>query len=822
MADMINFPRQMLPYNKKGSKWAKQCVLWADSKTFFNYSLVRKSVIHKKINYDLLRGKLHMQDVQLILNPDNIQASFIPTYMQHYPIMNSKLEVLRGEELKRPFDYKVVVTNPNAITEIEEEKKNAVYESLKEWIMSTSKDEQEANARIQEIGDYFTYDWQSMRERRANELLNHYVSELHIPLMFNDGFRDAYTCGEEIYFNDIVGGEPYVEKVNPIKLRVFKSGYSNRIEDADVIIYEDYWSPGKIIDYFYDKLTAKDIEYLENLPDHVGQSAVDSMDNIDERYGFINQNMIGEEFTNGNDFFFDPSGLQGVTQSLLPYDLAGNVRVMRVFWKSKRKILKVKSYDPNTGEENYDFYPETYKVNESLGEEATELWINEAWEGTMIGGRNTFFDKNSDGIFVNMQPRPVQYNSLSNPSRCHLGFIGQIYNLNEGKPFSLVDMMKPYNYLYDAIHYRLNDAIASNWGDILEMDLANIPKGWDVNKWMYYAKINHIAVRDSFKEGTIGQSTGKLAGSMNNASKGIISSNTGNYIQQLINLLEYIKTEMGEIVGINKQREGQISNRETVGGVERATLQSSYITEWLFAIHDDVKKRELEALLETAKIALKGRKEKFQYIISGLSQKVATIDGDEFAECDYGLVVDNSSHIQDLGNKIDTLAQAALQNQAVDFSAIMKLWSTASYAEKMRIITRSEEQKQQQAQQMQEQQLQAQQQAAQMQLQMKQAEMEQNYKMNAEDNETKVLVAQIAANTSMNTTALKASTANAGKDIADVNGIKEREELKEKIRQFNLKLEHDNEKLALQKKKQAVDEDLKRRSLELQSKKLAK
>lgn len=152
----------------------------------------------------------------------------------------------------------------------------------------------------------------------------------------------------------------------------------------------------------------------------------------------------------------------------------------------------------------------------------------------------------------------------------------------------------------------------------------------------------------------------------------------------------------------------------------------------------------------------------------------------------------------------------------------MKLWSTASYAEKMRIITRSEEQKQQQAQQMQEQQLQAQQQAAQMQLQMKQAEMEQNYKMNAEDNETKVLVAQITANTSMNTTALKASTANAGKDIADVNGIKEREELKEKIRQFNLKLEHDNEKLALQKKKQAVDEDLKRRSLELQSKKLAK
>lgn len=74
--------------------------------------------------------------------------------------------------------------------------------------------------------------------------------------------------------------------------------------------------------------------------------------------------------------------------------------------------------------------------------------------------------------------------------------------------------------------------------------------------------------------------------------------------------------EMSEVAGITKQREGQIANRETVGGVERATLQSSHITEYLFLIHDDVKKRALEAFLETAKIALKGRSKKFQYLLS--------------------------------------------------------------------------------------------------------------------------------------------------------------------------------------------------------------
>lgn len=148
-----------------------------------------------------------------------------------------------------------------------------------------------------------------------------------------------------------------------------------------------------------------------------------------------------------------------------------------------------------------------------------------------------------------------------------------------------------------------NKLMAKNWGKILRLDLARVPKGWDIEKWIYYAKANGLAVEDSFKEGNIGAATGKLAGALNNASSGVIDAEFGNSIQQQINLLEFIKLEMSEVAGITRQREGQVSNRETVGGVERATLQSSHITEWLFVIHDDVKKRALECFLETAKIA---------------------------------------------------------------------------------------------------------------------------------------------------------------------------------------------------------------------------
>ena len=800
MSEFINLPPQQLPFHRKTKKWRKQIVDWADSKTFFNYSPVRNSVIHKKINYDLLNGKLHMQDLEMVINPENQSAGFIPDKIQHYPIMNSKLNVLRGEESKRVFDFRVIITNPNSISEIENAKKEELLQRLQQMMANSAQSEEEFNQELEKLNDYFTYEWQDYREIRANALLNHYVKEYNMPLLFNNGFMDAMTVGEEIYQCDIVGGEPVIMKVDPLKIRIFKSGYSNKIEDADMIILEDYWSPGQIIDTFYDVLTQKDIEYIEKAPYTLGQASADSMDNIDDRAGFVNNYMIGDEITSQEGFFWDPLGTaDGVNSSLLPFDMVGNIRVLRVYWKSRRRIKKVKSYDPETGEEIFNFYPETYVINKDNGEEEQILYINEAWEATKIGEK----------IYVNMRPKVVQYNKLSSPSRCHFGIVGSIYNLNGNRPFSLVDMMKNYNYLYDVVHDRLNKFMAKNWGKILRLDIAKIPKGWNIEKWMYYAKANGLAVEDSFREGNIGAATGKLAGAMNNASSGIIDAEFGNSIQSQINLLEFIKMEMSDVAGISRQREGQISNRETVGGVERATLQSSHITEYLFIQHDDVKKRALECFLETAKIALKGRSKKFQYILSDSSMRVMDIDGDEFAESDYGLLVDNGQGTQELSQKLDMLAQAALQNQTLSFSTIMKLYNSSSLAEKQRIVENDERKIQERNAQAQQQQLEVQQQEAQMKQEAEMAKMQLEDTLNQRDNETKILVAQIAASVKVNQ--------------EDTDGIQEpmseeaREKLKEQIRQFNAKLELDRERLNFDKDKAKTDAELKRQQINKKS-----
>lgn len=799
------FPSQMKSYKSKDKNWRKNCVDWADSKATFNHSLVRKSVRHKIINYDLVNGKLHMEDLQTIINPNNQELQLLEIeQLQHYPIMNSKLNVLKGEEGTRVFDWRVVVTNPTAISAIEDNKKAEATNRIQQIIESDAQSEDEIQAKLQKVEQFLTYEWQDMREVRANQLLNHYIKEQNLPEMFNNGMMDAMVVGEEVYQCSIEGGEPVVRRLNPLKVRMIKSGFSNKFEDADMIILEDYWNPGRIIDTYYDVLTKKDIKYLDELPNNLGNASTDSMDNIDPRDGFINASMFQDVYM-GDDFYFDPAQLFDAsleTSSSCPYDMYGNIRVLQVFWKSKRMIKRIKSYDPQTSEEIYQFKTEDYFTKKDMGEEEKTFWINEAWEGVKIG----------KDIYVNMRPRVVQYNRLSNPSRCHFGIIGSIYNMNDDKPYSLVDMMKPYSYLYDVIHARLTDAIANNWGAIMDMDLAQVPDKWSPEKWMYFAKVNHVRVRDSFKEGNKGAATGKLAAALNSNSQMGLALDQGNYIQQLMNILEWIKNVLGEIAGISRQREGQISNRETVGGVERATLQSSHITEWIFIRHDDIKRRVFECLLETAKVAYKGKSPKFQYITSDGTQQLFEINGDEFAENDYGLVVSNDNAVQQLKQQIEQLAQAALQNQALSFSTIMKLFTTASLAEKQRFVENDERRLQEQHQQELQMQQQAQQEATQAQMQMAQSEQQLKDSMNQRDNETKIIVAQIAAQ-------------NAGTD-AELDGIStpmtenERAQLSEKMREFDKTFQLNEKKHQLEKdrlkfdqKKADVDAQLKRKQI---------
>lgn len=810
------FPRQMLSDRQKNDDWRKQCVAWAANRSFLTYSPITKSCIQKRINYDLLEGKLHMPDLQLVLNPYKLDADFIPENIQHYPIMNSKLNVLIGEELRRPFDYRVIITNPEAITELEENKKKAIQESITQWIQDTSMDEEEAARRLDEEGEYFEYDYQDFLELQANEYLNHFRIEQNFPLKFSKGFQDVLANAEELYQCDIDCGEPVMVKLNPLQVHAFQAGNSSRIEDADVVIIEEYWSPSQIIDTYGEELNAKQIEMIDRMPYGNGGLVEDGMGHYDPRLAFINRTIAGLNFDASGSDFFSSTGGHGHYSSQ-PYDMEGNVRVLRVFWKSKRKIQKVKRYNAETGAVEFNYFTEKYVADKAMGEESKNLWINEAWEGTLIGGNlkptgSESGDTLEGGIFVRMRPRPIQFTKMAHPGKCHFGIIGQIYNMNTDKPFSLVDMMKPYNYLYDVMHYRLVDAISASWGSILEYDVAKRPTGWTTDKWMYFARVNHLAVIDSAKEGT-GPMQGKPVGALNNAGKGIMTANDAAYMQFLMQACEYIKTEMGEIAGINRQREGQIANRETVGGVERATLQSSYITEWLFAQHDDVKKRVCECFIDVAKAAAKGRGViKFQYMTSEKSMKTLEIDGDLFAMNDYGLAVDYSGIFANVNDKLEGMAQAAMQNSAIELSAMMSIWSSQSISQKKRIIQRSEKKLMERQERMQQEQMASQQQIAQMQMEYEAQRQQMEAQMNSENNQTRIAVAQIQAGADVDVATIRNSNDNTNDGIVPMTE-KERLDFKEKLREFNKTHALEVRKVDIQEKKNNTEAKLRARQI---------
>lgn len=768
-----SFPSQKKTKSQRTKKWYKECVDAVNTSGFFADEGVRASYRDKIVNSNLYNGKLDPSDMVRVLNPTNISSRTVEAEIQHYPIVNPRIDVLVGEEFKRRFDYRAVVSNPEAISEKSKELNQMVQARIAKLI-EQNYSEAEAKAKMQELQqDVSSY--QDKREKAVNQGLKHYWRERQFGHLFNNGMRNVFIQGEEYYEAVINGGKPDLWKINPLKVFWVRSGYSNRIEDADLIIIDDYWAPSKIVDFYHEDLTPKQMTKLDK---GYGGSSEDPFVNKRYRDSFnVNVNIVDDESNPDRINELIGLGEAGGFHLNQSYDTAGNIRVLRVYWRGWRKVLRVTYFD-EFGNEQQDIFPEDYQVKKDEGEYAETLWINEWYEGTKIG----------EDIYVRMRPKEIQFRSIENPAYSHPGITGKAYSFDSFKTVSLLGKVKNYMYLYDAIHDRLNKLLAVNNGKILEMDFASIPEGWDVDKWFHYLNKMKVAVKDSFKEGNKGAATGKLSGSMNNASKGYIDMDQGANIQQHIALLEFIKREMTEITGVSEQRMGQISNRETVGGVERSVNQSSHITEWYFAEHEEVKVNALRCFVEVMKMALKGKKHKFQYLMDDESLATLEIDGDLINEADYGILITNSVRSQEAEQNIKRLAETALSAGAAQFDDVLDIYLASSLSEMKNNLKTANRDAQLQQQQNAENDRKVAQQKIEQDAQDKELDRQLEDNMNIRDNQTKLA---IASNKDLDGEASK---------LED-----ERQKRLESIRQFNEKLAEDkrqhNDKMTLERKK---------------------
>ncbi len=679
MSSNKTFPRQKLSFKKKGKHWRKEHLDWADNNSFLGSESVRKRLKDKIINQNLYDGILDMRDLKMILNPGEMEQHLIPNAVQHYPIITPRVNVLVGEEKRRKFDWSATITNPDTLSKIKMDKKKLMDAKLQEMLAQEGEmSDEEMEKELAAYSDYVNMDYQDIREKRANLLVRHYIDTLNMKVKFQQGFKDALLNAEEIYMFDIVNGQVTFEKLNPHKVYTLRSGSSNKIEDADVIVIDDYWSPGKILDHYYEDLKDKDVSELEGTSSQSGNLDSDGENiQIDDIQGYkiLEENSINA-FLESSGVFWNGNGSKSTYT-----DSDGNIRVLRMFWKSKKCILKVKYFD-ELGRQQVKYRSEEYIVNKELGETYEKFWVNQWWKGAKIG----------QNIYVQIKPREIQYNKFNQPSFNSCGIVGQIYNTNESKAVSLVDRAKPFQYLYDISWYRVNEALSKYLGSIVELDIAKIPKDWSITKWLYFARKSGISVVDSFKEGQQGMAKGKLAGAVGNTTGKVLEQRVGDFIQTHIDMMEFAKAQMDEVTGVSRQRLGQTENRETVGGIERAVSQSNHITEELFTMHDYCKKRCFKMLLETSKIALKGNKLKFNYIADDMTRQLMEIDGDEFAEEEYGIEISNEDAINQMQQKLDSMVQMGLQNQMLSFSTAMKIYNSPSIREVQRLIEKDEQQ----------------------------------------------------------------------------------------------------------------------------------
>ena len=733
MSEVRNFPSQKLSYKQKGKQWRKDHLDWADSNSYLSNSAVRRKLKNKIINLNLYNGKIDVSDMKLILNPGGLEKFFVPDAIQHYPIITPRVNVLVGEEKRRKFDWSVQIVNPDTISKIKEDKKKLVDAKLMEMLQSDVSDD-ELEKELIKYGDYINFDYQDIREKRANLLMRHYINKLNMKIQFQQGFKDALIMGEEVYMFDVVNGEVTFEKLNPLKVHTLRGGYSNRIEDSDVIVLDDFWSPGKIQDTFYNELSEMEVKKLDEGQWNSGTTNLDGVtEAVDDEQGLRLLNREAMDSYIESTGIYDSRGSEGKNSYS---DTYGNVRVLRMFWRSMKKVLKVTYFD-DLGKEQTKFRAEDYIIDEAMGETSKAIWIPQWWKGVKVG----------KDTYLQIKPKEIQYNKMDQPSFNSCGIVGQIYNSGDEEAVTLVDRAKPFQYLYDISWYRVNEALSKYLGSIVELDLAKVPTGWSVTKWLYFARKSGISVVDSFKEGQKGMAKGKLAGSVGNTTGRVLEQRVGDFIQTHIEMMEFAKAQMDEITGVSRQRLGQVENRETVGGVERAVSQSNHITEELFTLHDYCKKRCFQILIETSKIALKGREMKFSYIGDDMTRQIAEIDGDQFAEEEYGLMVSNDDEINELQQKLNGMVQMGLQNQMLSFSTAIKIYNSPSVREIQRLIEKDEQQmKESQSKQAEDQNKQMQDQMKQQALQSQQQQNLDLQKFNRED-ETKRYIVEMQEET---------------------------------------------------------------------------
>lgn len=650
------FPEQKLPLSRKDKQWKEDSVDAIIAREDLTIVGDRTEKETMQINYDLYNGVFNEEDLKYVTNPFKVDEGF-PASPHNFNIIRPKINLLEGEETKRPFNFKVTSTSHEAASHMQDKTKEMLLQYVQEQIAMQSQGQpgDQANEKLNELVSYITKKYYSPAEKQAYNSLKYLYEKLNLKHEFYKIWKDALIAGKGVSYNGIRNGEPVLERINPLYFSSDDSPEIEFIEDGDWALYHTEMTASAIYDRFYDIMDESDLDEVLSMVQSDGTGSKDRLERISNQPISWHS---GKNTTRGRDY--DES----------------TIDVYHAVWKSYAKTGFLSYFDEN-GEEQVEMVDETYKADDN--ENIEWEWLPEVWEGYRIG----------EDLYIGVKPIPNQNASVDEPQNVKLPYCGVTYSNANSVGKSLVEILKPYQYMYIIIWYKLELAIARDKGRVINMDVTQIPKsmGMDVNKWMHYLTALGVNFINPYEEGwdIPGREGGKPA-SFNQMSS--IDLTMSAVIAEYIGLMDKIEELAGELSGISRQRQGAVTSSELVGNVQRSVIQSSHITEPLFWMHNQSKRRMLTQLLNTAKIAwANSGKEKLHYVLDDVTRIFMDLS-DDFIYSDFDIFVTDSTKENQNIESLKTLLQPAMQNGAslLDVARIMTLDNMSEIKETLETI----------------------------------------------------------------------------------------------------------------------------------------
>lgn len=632
-------PLQTIPWSEKindNRKWFEQCADYFVGISRFYGRTRANDARDLKVLYDVYNGKFPESWFLTHTDPlaaKNPQHKKFPAKIRPVSILRTNLDLLMGEYPRRPFIFQVNNLSDDGYSRFQEELKLTVHKNLMQHFQLKLQEElmqeglltpdgqpaseeavQEIQQRLQSVDlpekvkEKFMGSYKDALAIKGQKLLKRVLAETYFRQKLNKCFKHWVIAGETYSFKTVEHDQILYKPVSPLMIDYDKSPDEDFIEDGDWVVHEEFITVSDAVDLYYEELKTENIRNLET-------AAV----------------------------FNSPTHLYDHLNNLGDVVRGGKIRKLHVVWKGKKKWGILTRLNPETGEAEQLEVDEDYKPDVKAGEHVEWFWANEIYETTKLG----------PDLYIRKRAFPFQRNSMANFSKTKLPYNGRKMSDLHSQNVSVLEIGLPLQIMYIIVTYTLERTIARSKGKIVLLDQNVIPRenGWDEEKFFYYSEAlgyglvnrNQVGVDKSYNQYQV------------------LDLSLFDQIKQLIDLQMHFKAEWDDLIGISRQRKGQTYASDLVGVNERATFQSTVITDMIFNLFEEWVERELQGLLDLTRfIALEGIYK--QWNDTALNNELLEIEPTEYCSADLGLVVQSSAEAIAIKNKLEANVQAMLQN----------------------------------------------------------------------------------------------------------------------------------------------------------------